>query len=115
MDDQTIDEFQARMDALVNKQMDETFEIGYHKLDRNVQKYLRIVLKNYLILNRTIEIDACGSYVGNIQNVLEAIIKLDFEKMTVTIERSIIPSNTSLDLMEEHVLISTALKIVMII
>lgn len=80
VDDQTIDEFQARMDALVNKQMDETFEIGYHKLDRNVQKYLRIVLKNYLILSRTIEIDACGSYVGNIQNALEAIIKLDFEK-----------------------------------
>ena len=80
VDDQTIDEFQARMDALVNKLMDETFEIGYLKLDRNVQKYLRIVLKNYLILSRTIEIDACGSYVGNIQNALEAIIKLDFEK-----------------------------------
>lgn len=80
IDDQTIDEFQARMDALVNKQMDETFEIGYHKLDRNLQKYLKIVLKNYLILSRTIEIDACGSYVGNIQNALEAIIKLDFEK-----------------------------------
>lgn len=80
VNDQTIDKFQAKMDELVNKEMDKTFEIGYHSLDRNLQKYLRIVLKNYLVLNRTIEIDSCGSFVGNIQNALETVIKLDFEK-----------------------------------
>lgn len=80
VDDQTIDEFQARMDALVNKQMDETFEIGYHKLDRNVQRYLKMVLKNYLVLNRTIEIESCGNFIGACYNAFEAIFKLDFEK-----------------------------------
>ena len=31
-------------------------------------------------MNRTIEIDDCGSFIGNIQNALETIIKLDFER-----------------------------------
>ena len=80
VDDQTIDAFQAKMDELVLKEMDKTFEVGYHNLDRNVQKYIRTVLKKYLVMNRTIEIDDCGSFIGNIQNALEAIIKLDFER-----------------------------------
>lgn len=80
VNDQTIDSFQAIMDELVAKEMDKTFEIGYHKLDRNVQKYLKAILKNYLILNRTVEIDTCSSFIGNIQNTLETIFKLDFEK-----------------------------------
>ena len=80
VDDQTIDAFQAKMDELVLKEMDKTFEIGYHNLDHNVQKYIRTVLKKYLVMNRTIEIDDCGSFIGNIQNALETIIKLDFER-----------------------------------
>ncbi len=78
--DQTIDSFQAMMDRLVDEEMDKTFEIGYHSLDKNLLKYLRTVLKNYLLLKRTIEIDSCSSFIGNIQNALETIFKLDFER-----------------------------------
>ena len=80
VNDQTIDSFQAMMDELVAEEMDKTFEIGYHRLDHNIQKYLKTILKNYLILNRTVEIDTCGTFIANIQNTLEAIFKLDFEK-----------------------------------
>lgn len=78
--DQTIDAFQATMNELVEAEMDKTFEIGYHKLDKNIQNYLRIVLKNYLLLHRTVEIDSFGSFIGNMQNTLETFFKLDFEK-----------------------------------
>ena len=80
VNDQTIDSFQAMMDELVEKEMEKTFEIGYHKLDRNILKYLRTVLKNYLLLKRTIDIDTCGSFIGNIQNALEAVFKIDYER-----------------------------------
>lgn len=79
VNDQTIDAFQAMMDELVEKEMEKTFDIGYHKLDRNVLKYLRSMLKNYLLLKRTVEIDTCGYFIGNIQKALETILKLDFE------------------------------------
>lgn len=87
VDDQTIEEFQKTMAERVDKEMDKAFEVGYHKLDKNVVKYLRAVLKNYLMLNRTIEIDTCSTFVCNIQNVLETIIKLDFERNETVYKR----------------------------
>ena len=82
--DQTIDSFQEMMDRLVDQEMEKTFEVGYHKLDKNLLKYLKAILKNFLLLKRTIEIDACSSFIGNIQNALETIFKLDFERSEST-------------------------------
>ena len=77
--DQTIDSFQAMMYDMVNEEMEKSFEIGYHNLDENLLKYLRMVVKNYLLLNRVRELDYCGAFIGNIQNALETIFKLDIE------------------------------------
>mgnify|MGYP004449166525 CR=1 FL=1 len=77
--DQTIDAFQAMMDEMVEKEMDSTFDLGYHKLDKNVKRYLKAMLKNYLLLKRTVEIDLCENFIINIQRAFETIIKIDFE------------------------------------
>lgn len=76
----TIDNYNAMMDGLVDEEMGRTFDIDFHKLDRNLLKYLRNVIWKYLELKRTIETEICGNYVTYIQKALEVIFKLDFEK-----------------------------------
>ena len=89
VNDHTIDTFQAMMDEMVDTEMGKSFDIGYYKLDKNTIKYLRAVLKNYLLLRRNSEIDTCGSFIGNIQNTLETIFKIDFEKNETTYRKVI--------------------------
>lgn len=93
VNDQTIDQFHVKIDEMVLKEMEASFDIGYCKLDTNLLKYIWTVLKNYLLLGRAQEVDYSDSFVINIQKALETIFKIDCERNEAIYNKVFIETN----------------------
>ena len=78
-DNDTIGNFNAVIDRKVDEYMDSYFEIGFQKLDGNLQQYIKTVIRSYLLSNNHQSINNSDNFIINIQRTLEAILKIDKE------------------------------------
>lgn len=75
-------DYQEQLNKLIEEKLLSDFSLGFYSLDKNLQLYLEIIIKNLILLenNNFNDLDASVSFSLNLQNALENILKQDKEK-----------------------------------